>query len=221
MNEIERKRIKPIEITAPEVSWERDVLVGCLRERSQLRTCLRHCFYHMPAERLEGDPDEIRWVAIYQSHSLFGIRAGIRWYGRVVERKLVERREIAQIPRDSDTPYYVFTVDRWEKLPKKIVSREIPITHIRTTAFLLRNSRQTPELMLEDGRQYCLFHGLKNLLKRRRLRTAGFYFEDVAVVLRKGEICVLRDGRLQPTYLREHFLETPYEVFAYILQRLS
>lgn len=216
----EHAKLKPLAIDPPEVSWQKDVLVGCLRERPQLRVCLRRRFYHMPAERLEGDPDDIQWVAIYQSQTLFGIRAGVRWYGRVTDCKLVSRSEITQIPRDSDTPYYLFSVARWEKLPKKIVSKEIPITHIRTTEFLLKNSRQTPELMLEDGRQYCLFHGLKNLLRRPRLRTAGFYFGDSAVVLRRGEICVLRAGRLQPTYLREHYLETPYEVFSHILSKL-
>ena len=217
MNEKELSKLKPLAIEAPDCSWERNVLVGCLRERHQLRICLRHRFYHMPADRLEGDPDQIKWVAIYQSQTLFGIRAGVRWYGRVVSWKRVSRSEITQIPRDSDTPYYVFAVARWEKRPKKIRCKELPITHIRTTEFLFRTSRQTPELALEDGRQYRLYYGMKKLLSRPRIRAAGFLFEDSSVLVQRGEICVLRDGRLQPTYLREHYLETPHAVFRHVL----
>ena len=220
MTEKELKRIKPLNVTAPEVSWERNVLVGCLRERSQLRPCLRYCFYHMPVDRLEGDAADIKWVAIYQSQNLFGLRSGVRWYGRVVNCRQVQRSEITQIPRDSDTPYYVFTVARWEKHRRKIACRELPITHIRTTEFLLKNSAQTPELMLEDPRQYCLYHGMKKLLRRRRVRTAGFWFEDSAVVVKQGEICTLTDGKLRPSYLQDHFAETPYIVFRHILSQI-
>lgn len=201
--------------------WQRDVLVGCLRDRGQLRISLRHRFYHMPASRFEGDPTEIRFVAIYQSQSLFGRWGGVRYYGRVTGCETVLRKEITQIPRDSDDLYLRFAVDRWQKLPRKIACKEIPLTHMRTTQFLLLSSRQTPELYLEDERQFRLYHGLKKLLGCPRIRTSGFRFEDSAVVLKSGEICTLQDGKLIPTYLREHFVETPFLVFRHILNKIS
>lgn len=225
---MEATRFKPavlpkgLEDALPEADWlRRDVLVGCLRDRGQLRVSLRHRFYHMPAGRFEGDPTEIRFVAIYQSQSLFGRWGGVRYYGRVTCCETVMRKEIAQIPRDSDDLYLRFTVDRWQKLPRKIACKEIPLTHMRTTEFLLRRSRQSPELFLEDERQLRLYHGLKKLLGRPRVRMAGFRFEDNAVVLKNGEICTLHDGRLVPSYLREHYVETPFLVFRHILNKLS
>lgn len=213
---------KALEAALPEADWSvRDVLVGCLRDRGQLRISLRHRFYHMPADRFEGDPGEIRFVAIYQSQTLFGRWGGVRWFGRVTGWEAVTRKQITQIPRDSDDLYYRFTVDRWQKLPRKIACKEIPLTHMRTTEFLLRHSRQTPELFLEDARQFRLYHGLRKLLARPRIRTAGFRFEDAAVVLKGGEICTLRDGKLIPSYLREHFTETPFLIFRHILSQLD
>lgn len=209
-----------LEYALADACWERNVLVGCLRNKRQLRTCLRHGFYHMPAERLEGDPNSVKWVAIYQSQALFGRRAGVRYYGQVIDCKLVPRDQITQIPRDSDTPYYVLRIAQWQKLRRRIACKELSVTHLRTTEFLLQNGTEVPELLLEDLRQYRLYYALRKLLRRPRLRSAGFLFEDSAVVLRRGEICILRHGRLCPTYLREHYLETPYEVFSHILSKL-
>lgn len=202
--------------------WEkRDVLVGCLRDRKQLDICLRHGFYHMPAHRLEGESSEVRYVAIYQSQNLFGGRAGVRYYGRVTGCETVVRKEITQIPRDSDELYLRFAVDRWRKLPRTVTTKELPVTHMRTTAFLLHHSTEVPELFLEDGRQFRLYRAMKKLLARPRIRIAGFRFGDRAVVLKKGEICILRDGEAHATYLQEHYKETPHAVFTSILQHLS
>lgn len=201
--------------------WEnRNVLVGCLRDRQQLRACLCYGFYHAPADRLE-DVSGIQWIAIYQSRALFGSRGGIRYYGPVTECKLLPRSQIREIPRDSDTPYYRFTVARWYRLPRKIVSKELPITHARTTEFLLKNSRETPELFLEDACQFRLYAGLRKLLSRRRIRTAGFRLDDGAVVLKQGELCTLQNGVLRPSYVQENFKEFPYTVFSHILLELS
>lgn len=210
-----------LEQALTQADWSRNVLVGCLRDKHQLRTCLRHGFYHMPEERLEGDAQSIQWVAIYQSRSLFGGRGGVRYFGRVTDCKLLPRNQIAQIPRDSDTPYYVFTVQCWQKRRRKIACKELPFTHLRTTEFLLRNSRETPELFLEDAHQFRLYYALRKLLSRRRFKTAGFRLGGSAVVLKKGELCTLRDGTLHPSYVQENFAEVPYTVFSHILLELA
>ncbi len=226
MTEKELSRLKPavlpqkLEQALTDARWERDALVGCLRDRYQLRSCLRHSFYHMPADRLEGDPQSIKWVAIYQSRTLFGRWAGVRYFGRVTECEILPRSQIAQIPRDSDTPYYVFYVSRWQKLRRKIVSKELPMTHMCTTELLLHNSTEIPELMLEDERQLRLYHALKKLLRRPRRRTAGFLFENSAVVVKRGEVCTLVDGEMKPSYLQEHYADAPYAVFSHILSQL-
>jgi len=213
---------KGLEQAFAQADWEnRNVLVGCLRNRHQLRVCLRHRFYHMPADRLEGDAENIRRVAIYQSQTLFGPRSGVRYHGRVTGCELVPRSEIKEIPRDSDTPYYRFSVSRWQQLPKKVVSKELPFTHMRTTEFLLKHSRETPELFLENEYQFRLYYALRNLLTHRRIRTAGFRLDDGAVVVKRGEICTLRDGELHPSFVQENYKSLPYTVFSHILVELS
>ena len=203
-----------------DADWQRNVLVGCLRERQQLRACRRFGFYHIPADRLENG-DSVKWVAIYQSQNLFGSRSGIRYYGRVVNCRLVPRSEITEIPRDSDTLYYRFDVTAWRRLPRKIISKEMPFTHMLTTEFLLQNSRQVPELFLENEQEYRLFQGLRRLLARRRVRTVGFAFGDGAVVLKRGEVFVQRGEALRPTFLRQDFLEFPYTVLKGIQSELD
>ena len=200
---------------------DRSVLVGCLRDRQQLRICLRHKFYHMPADRLEGDPESVRWVAIYQSQTLFGNRGGVRYFGRVTGVEALARQDIKQIPRDSDTPYYRFSVARWQKLPRKIASKELPITHLRTSEFLLRHSRQIPELLLEDEYQFRLYHAIKKLLGCPRIRTAGFRFGEAAVVFKGGEVCTLKQGECKPSYLLENYADFPHTVFRHILSELQ
>lgn len=211
-----------LEKALSQADWtNRNVLVGCLRDRQQLRVCLRHGFYHMPADRVEEDVGGVKWIAIYQSRTLFGNRGGIRYYGRVTDCKLVPRSEIREIPRDSDTPYYRFAVPRWIKLSGKVVSKELPFTHMLTTEFLLKNSRETPELFLEDEQQFRLYRALRKLLSRPRFRTAGFRFGDGVVVLKRGEICTLQNGELHPSYIQENFADLPYTVFSHILLELS
>lgn len=211
---------KRIEQALDNASWQRDVLVGCLRNKQQLRTCLHHGFYHMPAERLEGDAQSVKWIAIYQSQTLFGRHAGVRYYGRVTGCKLLPRNQIPQIPRDSDTPYYVFYISQWQKLRRKIRSKELPVTHLRTTEFLLQNSTEVPELMVEDARQFRLYRGLRKLLCRPRLRPAGFLFEDAAVVLTQGEVGTIVDGKWTPSYLQRQYADAPSVVFSHILSQL-
>ena len=79
-------------------SWQTpDVLVGALRNRYQLDVCLECDFYHMPATSI--DPKTVRYVAMYQSITLFGRKSGIHWYGKVAEFEKVRRYEIDEIPR--------------------------------------------------------------------------------------------------------------------------
>ena len=211
-----------LERTLAQADWNcRDVLVGCLRDRHQLRVCLRHRFYHMPVGRMEGNAEEVRYIAIYQSQTLFGPKSGIRYFGKVLSCEIVERKEIKQIPKDSDELYYRIQVERWQKLRRRVMSKELPFTHIRTTQFLLHHSQEIPELFLEDERQFRLYRALKKLLGRPRIRTAGFRFDEDAVVFKGGEVGTVQQGTFKPSYLLEHYADSPYAVFRHILSQLT
>ena len=141
-----------------DADWSsRDVLVGTLRNHAQLECCIRNKFYHIPAVRLGTEDLPVRYVAIYQSRYKFGVNAGIRYFGEVTKCSLVPRHEIREIPRDSDEMYYRFDIKEWQTLPKTIVSCESDFVSITTTRFLLENSSEVPELMLQNAAEYDLY----------------------------------------------------------------
>ena len=87
-----------IEDKLAKVDWSSmDVLVGSLSSIEQLDTCLDHKFYHIPANRIKEADLPIRTVALYQSKRLFGAKAGIHYYGEVVQCALVPRNEISRL----------------------------------------------------------------------------------------------------------------------------
>ncbi|WJH36860.1 restriction endonuclease-like protein [Paenibacillus sp. CC-CFT747] len=74
----------------------KNVLVGSLRESSQLEMALEHRFYHMPLKNIEDHKllTQIEYIAMCQSRKKFQTegKTGIHWYGRVVDWKVVRRR---------------------------------------------------------------------------------------------------------------------------------
>lgn len=151
----------------PLISWEMpDVLVGSLRRPSQLDICLMHGFYHVPCCQIPQERLPIRYVAIYQSRSLFSDDCGIQFYGRVKRCIPVRRWEISEIPKCSDEWYYRLEVLRWEQLEPPIAVREVPFTHLFTNLFLLTHSQETPELYLNSELEYRYYQSLKAALQR-------------------------------------------------------
>lgn len=105
----------------------KNVLIGALSQTRQLDIALEHRFYHTPLRNIVEHKilTQIEYVALYQSIQLFGReRAGIHIYGKVVDWKVVPRREITQIPSGngaSDELYVVFMMEEWVKRKKPIL----------------------------------------------------------------------------------------------------
>ena len=59
-------------------------------------------------------------VALAQSKRNFAGEAGITYYGKVIDIKVVKRNSIMDIPSGSEEDYYVFKIDKWEHLDRKI-----------------------------------------------------------------------------------------------------
>ena len=194
----EAKLPKRLEKSLASVDWMcPDVLVGALRNRYQLDVCLECNFYHMPATRI--DPKAVRYVAMYQSITLFGRNSGIRWYGKVTDYEKVRRYEIDEIPKDSDEWYYRFYVKRWRKLSKPISAGGVAFVHLITNHFLLRNSTTVAELLVGSEHQFRWLYELKKAMRQaKRLfrATAGFTFDGVTTVVSKGAVLCIRDERL-------------------------
>lgn len=197
-----------------ETSWgDREVLVGSLRTKEQLNVNLGCRFYHMPADAVP-DADHIRYVAIYQSRRFFGPMAGVEWYGRVKKYTLLPRNRIREIPREKDTLYCRFDVEKWIPLEKPILPKERGFVHLRTTLFQLHNSREIPELTLESPEQFRLYGRLRSLTEKDWWKPGNsFRWGACRVRLRRGEVIVSRGGQRVSAFSAAEYRLRPGENF--------
>ncbi|WP_020620437.1 restriction endonuclease-like protein [Paenibacillus daejeonensis] len=150
----------------------KNVLVGSLREPSQLYLALEHEFYHMPLRNIEDHRllTQIEYIAMCQSRKKFKDedKTGIHWYGKVSEWKVVKRREITERPARSGTGeelYVRFRIESWHQLPRPIALGGQGIyTCLYTTKYMLDRALEIAELKLEDD---------VDLRKWREVRRSG------------------------------------------------
>lgn len=201
------------------VDWtRRDVLVGSLSGTQQLAICKANNFYHTPARHVKESSLPIHTIAIYQSKKLFGANAGIRYYGEVVRCIPVKRREIKEIPKDSDELYYRFEVKEWKELARPIAIKEAGIIKPEyTNRFLLEHSTQFPELKLRSEEEFRLYMELKRALNSTEIndedKDIGFRFNDSLIIFEGGNICVYQDKKCRLKYTASEFGRRPNAVF--------
>ena len=200
------------------VDWSKqDVLVGSLRNRSQLDICLQHKFYHAPVCRIPAAHFPLRYVALYQSRSLFGRKSGVRYYGEVTACETVRRREIPEIPRSSDELYYRFAIKEWKKRPRPISVGDHSFAHLFTNLFLLEHSADTSGLSLGSAEEFRFYGELTRLLHHIELNDSkavlGFLFGNAVISFDSGCIRVLRNRQPVASYPPEDYLRTPGTVF--------
>jgi len=215
-----------------EVDWNRrEVLVGSLGSREQLRENLTKNYYYVPAKYLDQSSLPIGFVALYQSANFFGGAGGIRYYGEVTETRRLRRGEIkfqSRWHRDDET-YYLFRVKEWKRLPADVTVKDEGVYAPRlTNLFLLTHVSQSYELFcVRSAEQYRLLYSLKQMLmdasevgsdEAKRYRLDG----GLTVRLQKGSLEVLRaDGkRLFENPIRlSAFLEHPKYYFTEIVEK--
>jgi len=202
------------------VNWDfPSVLVGALRTPHQLDVCLEHRFYHVPARYIPNDWLPFSYVAIYQSHTMFPDDCGVMLYGKVKYWKPVQRWQIREIPKSSDELYYRLEVDYWEQLEPPIAIKEIPVIHLRTNLFLLKNSLETPELTLKTPLDYVLYRALDASISLGD----GIVFRHPGGVVRQknGLFQIHRRGRRIAAFCVEDFTETPASIFRELMNILE
>ena len=139
--------MEKLEAKLKAVDWAvRDVLVGTMRSPQQLDICRKHCFYYIPAERLQDSDFPVRYVALYQSQYVFGAQAGVRYYGEVTKCSAVRRSAITEVSPRRGTEgnfYYRFDIREWKQLNRPIEAKETGFVRDFTNLFLLEHSVQT------------------------------------------------------------------------------
>ncbi|MBR4909643.1 MAG: restriction endonuclease-like protein [Acidaminococcaceae bacterium] len=217
---------KGIEEKLAKVDWStRDVLVGSMRNLKQFEICLLHKFYHIPAKEIKDSDLPIRKVALYQSLNLFGTKAGIRYYGDVISCNKVLRKEIKEIPKDTDELYYRFEIKEWNELQKPIKPKEFGFIKFFTNQFLLEHSAEIPELKLRSEEEYRLFFELKRALNNTEINDSDsdirFHYNDSIVAFEEGNINVYKNGKLVEQKSVESFSRSPNTVFRLLQKSIA
>ena len=207
-----------IEEKLEKVDWSiRDVLVGSMRNQKQFDVCFEHKFYHIPVKELRESSLPIRTVALYQSKTLFGANAGIRYYGDVVSCTKVLRKDITEIPRDSNELYYRLEIKEWKKLQKPIKPKELGFVKLLTNRFLLEHSSEIPELNLRTEEEYRLYYELKRALNNTEINDSNsdirFQYENAIVAFEDGNINIYKNNKLIEQKTVESFSRSPNAVF--------
>ena len=217
-----QSRCQELIAALPEIPkrWDSpSVLVGALRSPHQLDVCREHRFYHVPARYIPNDWLPFSYVAIYQSHNMFPDDCGVMLYGKVKYWKPVQRWQIREIPKSSDELYYRLEVDDWEQLEPPIAIKEIPVVHLRTNLFLLKNSLETPELTLKNPLHYVYYHALDTSISLGD----GIVFHHQGSIVRhkNGQFQIHRHGRKIAAFCVEDFTETPSVIFRELMDILE
>ena len=215
-----------IEDRLAKVDWkQRDVLVGALRNRTQLETCLKHKFYHIPASRISETDLPIHYVAIYQSINIFGCEAGIRYYGEITKTSVVKRRDIKQIPKNSDEEYYLFEIKKWKKLDVPLIAKEVGKFPFFTNLFLLQHCQDVPDLHIRSEEEYRLYTELRRMANNASINEndaeACFKYKDAVVTIKNGNIYLTKDGKVISKVLAENFMRKPRAVMRKIQEEYT
>jgi hypothetical protein len=146
-----------------------NVLVGSIRQKSydQLNICLKHQFYHIPLQRIQKQLSQIEYIALSQQIGNQSETGGVHYYSKVVDFKIVKRKEIREIPasqRRAEELYVRFDVEQWKEREIPIVPRGYGIQyHILTHWELFEQAVEIPELSLKSEEQYRLWRELRRV----------------------------------------------------------
>ncbi len=215
-----------IEKRLAKVDWSRrDVLIGTLRSREQLDVCREGHFYYVPAGLVEKHLP-VRYIAIYQTISLFGEEgAGIFSYGEVGNYRIVRRKEITEIPRDSDEFYYRFEIPEWKKLAVPVKPKETGGVVLFTNLFLLRHSAYVSDLLVKSEEEYRLLTELRRRSDASVINSGdlknGFTFGESTIIVDGAEILTYTGGRLTARCSVRDFMTRPNASLRQILKSVQ
>lgn len=206
---------------------ERTVLVGSLRNKDQLEINLKGKFYHTKCSNINLAEHNIKFIALAQSKRQFVDEAGISYYGKIIDIKVVKRNKIKEIPSDSEEDYCVFQVEEWKQLNRKIEVKGYQVLKVLyTTEFLLNNASIVTELCIKSKEEYRLWQELKRVSSlteteahkniNRDSSIEGFSVDGMRVFITDEKICVEYNGNLYDIH-KEEFNRRPRGVMERIL----
>jgi len=176
----------------------RNVLVGAVRNKQQFSMNIKHNFYHIPYSRVKNKNINSEYIALYQSEKTFKEDAGINFYGKVKDWKLVKRKEILELPKDSDELYIKFNIDNWVMLNKRIKTKEYGVySNVYTTFDLLLEAKCLPELCIKTKDEYRLYRELIRACYQIDIKISKKTIDDSNIqAFKHNNALILIDGNL-------------------------
>lgn len=195
------------------------VLIGTVKSQKQFETCISEGFYHVPYHYLvpeifssKKQLEQIDFVSIYQSASLFKENVGVRYYGEVRGVSVVKRSEIKEIPKESNSLYVLFKIPQWKILDEPKSFSELGIYPFKIVEFKnFKAACDTAELFMESSEDRELYRMLARMTKDvnfKRFQFSGFDFEDY-----NDNLVVSKDGECYLQLPMEVIREMPYSGF--------
>ncbi|MDE6567451.1 MAG: restriction endonuclease-like protein [Lachnospiraceae bacterium] len=214
---------KGIEERLEKTDWnKRDVLVGTLSSKEQMKEVLAGNYYYVPIKNMPNKKGQAGYVALYQSQRLYGKEAGILYYGEIIQTVIKLRKNINKLPGRTGPKErcYVFTVKEWEMLDYRIEYEAEWVYKPRfTNLFLLQNCRKTFELFnIRSAEDYRLVSELRRIQKNIQVQDNPKdlfvrFNESISVYNDEDYIYVFVDGKLMLKRSTKSFAEHPSQVF--------
>lgn len=133
----------------------RNMLIGSMRT-GQLEAVLQNCSYYMPLKNLIDHKvlTQLEYIALCQSRKQFQQDAGVQWFGRIADWKIVKRSDIRERPArpgTEDELYVYFEIEEWKQRGSMIaLGGQSVYTCLYTTKYLFDHARELAELRLMD-----------------------------------------------------------------------
>ncbi|MBO0533565.1 DUF2357 domain-containing protein [Clostridium botulinum] len=200
---------------------DRIVLVGALKSKDQLEINLKNRFYHTALSNVNLEKHSIKTIAIAQSKTLFKEKAGITYCGRVKDIKIVARKEIKEIPKNSEELYLRFEVYDWKKLNRSLKVEGYQVRKVLyTTEYLLNNSEVVTELLIKSKEEFRIWKELKRMHREiktilnsksigNETRLSGFSINNMDVYIDEDTIKIINKGKICGKYTLKEFRKYP------------
>lgn len=159
--------------------YQLDVLVGTIKDRKQYDAIVKQNFYHIQLFKVKNKLNHLNYIALYQHQGLGLKENGIVLIGKIKDFKIVQRKEIKEIPKNSDQYYVYFELESWERLDHVITPSGYGVRSFMMTNYeLLKSADQLPELTLFNSFEQRLWRELKRLSKYSTFKSSEKWLDD-------------------------------------------
>jgi hypothetical protein len=202
----------------PKPEFKVDLLLGSLKGKKQLQYLLANNLYYLPLQQPVLNYN-LEYIAIFQSQAKFGKQSGVRYYGKIKNKRIVKRREIDFPSRGAsgEEDYLTFEVENWQQLGKRIKAEGYGVSgsHIYSNLMLLKKADTLPELSIRSLKEWRLWLELKRLKEDIKLKLKNNNLDQIKKIegFKVGEIEIkLQADKLQAE-LKNELLEFSYPEF--------